>query len=153
MNKERGFTIIEVLVVIVIILALEAIVWAYLARYDNKGKNSAIRGNLYTLATKGVEYFEKNGNYNGFCTSELGGALARNAIEALNVGGEFTCNCDDGSCGVDSTAWCACSTLMATSDVALNTVFCVDSSGVKKEVNDTCPSECPASGLNPGACK
>jgi prepilin-type N-terminal cleavage/methylation domain-containing protein len=147
-NKTKGFTIIELIVVVAIIAVLAAIVLVSVTAYNNRGRDAAIKGNLASLGTRGVTYFENatlgNGTYNTFCTHASGGAPIKLAIEATNLGGAFTCMCDTGgnACTATSTKWCACSTLKVTS----GNTFCVDSSGYKKETGNTCANRCPAGG-------
>ena len=145
MKNKKGFTTIELVVVIAIIAILAAIIMVNVSQYRNKGRNSAIRADLGTLYTKGVEYFTKNGNYAGFCTSPDAGGFVGTAINVANVGGHFSCNCDIDACGEGSSTWCACSPEFETSDTSAGSVFCADSTGVKKEAADTtCAAECPA---------
>ena len=46
MNKSKGFTIIELIVVIAIIAVLATIVLVNVTQYINRGKDAAIKGNL-----------------------------------------------------------------------------------------------------------
>ena len=141
-NNQKGFTLIEIVVVIVIMLILEAIVFVAVSKYDSKGKNSAIKANLSSLCTMGTAYFEKNKNYDNFCFSDEGANPIRPAL--LVAGGELICECDTTSCDL-ATKWCACSKELESSGA----VFCVDSSGVKKEVSGLgCNDICSA-----GACQ
>ena len=136
---KKGFTIIELIVVIAIIAIIAEIVLTNAARQENKSRDAAIRGDLSTLLTRGTSYFDNNGSYTGFCLSNTGGALIKNAIEASNLGGTFACTCDDGgnNCNSASLEWCACSTLITSSNT-----FCVDSSGYKEETSNTCDNRC-----------
>ena len=136
---KQGFTIIELIVVISIIAILASVVMINVGKYLTTSKDSAIKGNLATLITRGAKYFDSTGSYSGFCTDPQGGAPIKTAIEATNVGGAFTCNVK-----ADNSVWCACSPEKATP----TTVFCVDSSGAKKEAaSTTCSSECPATAV------
>jgi prepilin-type N-terminal cleavage/methylation domain-containing protein len=148
MQKQKGFTIIELIVVVAIIAVLAAIVLVNVTSYINKGKDAAIQGNLSSLVSRGVAYFENsalgNGAYNTFCTHASGGAPIKLAVEATNLGGAFVCNCNTGgnACTATSTKWCACSTLKVSS----GNTFCVDSTGYKKETSNACSTRCPAGG-------
>src|SRR3989338_2905994 len=62
-KKSKGFTIIELLVVVAIIAVLAAIVLVNVTAYINQGKNAAIKGNLATVLTNGAVYYDSSGNY------------------------------------------------------------------------------------------
>ena len=62
--NQKGFTIIELLVVVAIIAVLAAIVLVNVTAYINQGKNAAIKGNLATVLTNGAVFYDTNGNYN-----------------------------------------------------------------------------------------
>ncbi|MCX6721887.1 MAG: prepilin-type N-terminal cleavage/methylation domain-containing protein, partial [Candidatus Staskawiczbacteria bacterium] len=51
MNKQKGFTIIELIVVIAIIAVLAGIVLVNVTSYINKSRNAAVKGNLSTMLT------------------------------------------------------------------------------------------------------
>lgn len=133
-QRSKGFTIIELLVVVAIIAVLTGIVLVNVTSYINKGKDAAIKGNLSTILTNGAVFYDANANYTGFCGNSYV-TVPQGAITA--AGGAFTCTVN-----ATNTAWCACSTLKVT---AGNT-FCVDSTGAKKETATACATECPAAG-------
>ena len=137
-NKQRGFTIIELLVVVAIIAVLAAIVLVNVTGYINQGKNAAIKGNLATILTNGSVYFDTNGNYTSYCSdAKLTGPEA--AVTA--AGGTPSEYCA-------ATAWCACSTMKTTTAEPAGSTFCVDSTGYKKVSANTCAARCvtPATG-------
>lgn len=139
-NKQKGFTIIELIVVISILALMFTIVIFNVTSSLSKGKDTAIKGNLSTLLSRGVKYFESTGGYNDFCTDINGGGPVKDAIEAQKIGSIFTCNCDgDVDCFLDeNTKWCACAPLKFE---AGNT-FCVDSSGYKRQTTADCSTRC-----------
>lgn len=134
MQKSKGFTIIELLVVVAIIAVLTGIVLVNVTSYINKGKDAAIKGNLSTILTNGAVFYDTNASYTGFCADAT---VTAPQAAILAAGGVSTCTVD-----VGNTAWCACSTLKVTS----GNVFCVDSTGYKKETTNTCALACPAAG-------
>src|SRR3989338_9044145 len=106
-KKSKGFTIIELLVVVAIIAVLAAIVLVNVTAYINQGKNASIKGNLATVLTNGAVYYDSNGSYSGFCSN----VYFTNTSDAIGAaGGSAICNVN-----ATSTAWCACSTLKVTS--------------------------------------
>ena len=128
MNKQKGFTIIELIVVVAIIAVLAGIVMVSVVTYINKGKNAAIIGNLDTITKGGTIYFASNNSYTGgledFCDSSYVTGPRSAIINAGSNEDEFRCRNSDGT-------WCACATLLGGS----NDTFCVDYTGYKKEIN------------------
>src|SRR5437870_4107340 len=102
MKTSKGFTIIELLVVVAIIAVLAAIVLVNVTGYINQGKNAAIKGNMATITTNGAVYYDANGNYTAFGTSAgytapaaaaaqaNGGTALTYAVKATN---DFWCTC------------------------------------------------------------
>ena len=133
-KKSRGFTIIELLVVVAIIAVLAAIVLVNVTSYINKGKNASIKGNLATTLINSAVYYDSNGSYTNFCTN-VGYTNPASAITA--AGGTPLCNVNTGG-----TAMCACSTQVGSSNT-----FCVDSTGAKKETATACATECPVAAV------
>lgn len=139
MQKTKGFTIIELIVVIAIIAVLAAIVLVNVTGYINKSKNAAIKGNMATIMTNGAAHFDENASYTTFAAS------ARYTVPATAVGsagGVIT-----PQTATDGTAYCACSTLLVTSDAATGSTYCVDSSGAKVQKVQTCAVACPSTGI------
>ena len=133
MQKQKGFTIIELIVVIAIIAVLAAIVLVNVTQYINKGKDAAARGNLSTLLTNSAVYVDGGGTLAAFTTSPTGASVTA----ALTTAGYAT------AIGVPATTgWCASITLKADTSKS----YCVDSSGSKKEsataicAATTCPN-------------
>ncbi len=130
MQKQKGFTIIELIVVIAIIAVLAAIVMVNVTSYIAKGKDVSIRGNLSTALTNAAVYYDAISNYTTVCADTLYGfKTAYDAAAALS-GAE--------SCADSIDKWCACSQLV--SDVTK--YFCVDYTGTKKETLITCATDC-----------
>ncbi len=141
MNKSKGFTIIELIVVIAIIAVLAAIVLVNVTQYLNKGRDAAAKGNLSTMITNSAVYFDDitkgNGTYNGYVTGAgTGDATYVSVYNALVAAGyAVTASCNVALCAATSTNWCA-STVLKTDSTKK---FCVDSSGAKKEsATSTC---------------
>ncbi len=123
-NKSKGFTIIELLVVVAIIAVLAAIVLVNVTGYINQGKNAAIKGNLATVLTNGAVFYDTTSSYSGFCASSN---FTAPSAAITSAGGAAIC-----AANATNTAWCACSTLKVTSSEIANSTFCVDSTGYKK---------------------
>jgi type IV pilus assembly protein PilA len=144
MQKQKGFTIIELIVVIAIIAVLAAIVLVNVTQYINKGKDAAAEGNLATLLTDGAKYFDTNSNYDNFMATSGTNVNPDfvNVVAALTNAGytiptttcDQTDNCSGGSSTTPDTKWCALITLKSTTNT-----YCVDSSGNKvNKASGTC---------------
>ncbi len=128
MQKQKGFTIIELIVVIAIIAVLAAIVLVNVTGFINKGKDAAIKGNLSSLMTDAAVVFEKNAAYNTDATNSVCGASGPwAAIKNAMIGAGSNSNLMN--CGNNGTQWCACAQLVNT----VGNYFCVDYTGTKKE--------------------
>lgn len=121
MINKKGFTIIELVVVMAIIVLLYGIIMFSVSLYMNKGKDSAIYGNLATLIPAGEVYYNYyDSSYVGFCAS----SVVENAFDQMPANTVHFCN-DDAS-----QAWAAC----ARGYVTPTSAYCVDSRGVKREI-------------------
>jgi Tfp pilus assembly protein PilE len=118
MNKNKGFTIIELIVVIAIIAVLAAIVLVNVTQYIAKGKDASIKGNMASIATIAAAYYDNNtSSYTGL-GSDAAYAAGIVAIDDANGSGTVT---DE----IISGAYCVESTLNAGGS------WCVDSTGYK----------------------
>jgi prepilin-type N-terminal cleavage/methylation domain-containing protein len=141
-NKSgAGFTIIELLIVIAIIGVLAAIVLINVTGYINKGKDAAVKGNVSTLFTDAINFYNESGSFKGVIQDDD----YKNASEGIDdMEYTLTESCNNTSdCTGDSDAeWCASIGLKAVSTA---TYYCVDSTGKKKEsatavcTNGVCP--------------
>ncbi|MBX4200985.1 prepilin-type N-terminal cleavage/methylation domain-containing protein [Candidatus Parcubacteria bacterium] len=134
MKKQKGFTIIELLVVVAIIAVLTGIVLVNVTSYINKGKDAAVQGNLSSVLTDMAVYYDTNGNYTAACAdASVAAALAAadRAFDGNAVANEVT------DCNGAVAAWAACGQLKVT-----DSYFCVDSTGTKKSnaTRTTCTS-------------
>jgi len=156
MNK--GFTLIELVVVIAIIAVLSGIILFSVTQYIDRGKDSNISGNLAVLIPAGEVFYNGNGNsYNdgnaSFCnpTPPNGNSVIKNIIAQMPQepdgapcqGGDSsdpstwtsTLNPAGVCCYAESQAWVACAQEFTNSSNA----YCVDSRGIKKEIsNEDC---------------
>ena len=125
MNKTKGFTIIELIVVIAIIAVLAAIVMVNVTQYLNKGKDAAIQGKLSGILTDAAQIYDDTGSYATVCTNATVAAALAAADAAYD--GNTTANqvTDCNASGTSSFA--ACGQLKGS-----DAYFCVDSNGTKK---------------------
>lgn len=95
--KQKGFTIIELLVVISIISVLSGIVLTQVSLTQNKGKNAALKVNMESLRKQSIIYYEEHNTYNGLCADPRIAAIL-DTIGAFNAGSR--------GCGAFGENWC-----------------------------------------------
>ena len=133
---SKGFTLIELVVVIAIIAVLSGVILFSVTQYISKGKDSNIAGNLVVLIPAGEVYYNANNSYDGFCDS----SVATNAIHQMPPNASGACASEENAAGVccnvatGGKEWAACATEFADSGSA----YCVDSRGIKKEIPVNC---------------
>lgn len=135
-RNSRGFTIIELLVVIAIIGVLATIVLINVTAYINKGKDAAAKGDLSTLLTNAITFYNANSKFDGVA-ADPNYLNARNALTSTKMGYTVTVTCDvSDNCasGEQNQKWCAA---IKEASVSASTYYCVDSSGAKKEKEST----------------
>lgn len=140
--NKKGFTIIELLVVVAIIAVLASIVLVNVTQYIAKGRDAAIKGNLSNLATNAAVYYDDinqgNGDYLGFSASTSVGCGATGPIYLAISGAGSTLVCaETASTGA---AWCGCAQLKFDA----THYYCVDSTGAKVENTTACGTSCTA---------
>ncbi len=114
MNKSRGFTIIELIVVIAIIAVLAAIVLVNVTAYINKGKDASIKGNMSTIATTAAVFYEGASDYTGLAANltvanAVAAITSANEAPTLTVAGNGTAYCIESPLH-EGTNWCVDST-------------------------------------------
>lgn len=129
-KESKGFTIIELIVVIAIIAVLAAIVMVNVTSYIAKSKDSAIKGNMHSMAVDAAKFYDSTvPTYVGLCDDVNSGfKTAYDAIVTTKV------------CNSTQQIWCAC----AQSVVDSAKWFCVDQKSQLKETLTDCtgPTYC-----------
>lgn len=125
MQKTKGFTIIELIVVIAIIAVLAAIVMVNVTGYITKGKDAAAQGNLATMITNGAVFYDTNSTFTGFNTGAQTGTAAANTPASCvgNTGWVSGCQAltgPSGGAGGYTVTW-ACGNGTATVPTNCNT--------------------------------
>ena len=161
MNK--GFTLIELVVVIAITAVLSGVILFTVTQYINKGKDSNLYGNLAILIPAGEVFYNGNGNsYEGFC-SPTSNSVLDNVQKQIPVSSIPDCEGDATPgicCAVDlvsHNSWAVCAQEFADNTKA----YCVDNRGMKEDIKNTyCVdsdhgqslTQCPDCTANPDMC-
>lgn len=134
---QRGFTLVELLVVVAILGILSSIVLVSLSTANTRGKDGAVQANLDSLRTQAQLYYNANGGYslNGASIPASSSCTAADSVfvdpkitqqiiatDSVNGGARsVTCNVAAGG---------AAYAVYAELASAAGTYFCVDSNGV-----------------------
>jgi prepilin-type N-terminal cleavage/methylation domain-containing protein len=144
--KTRGFTLIEITVVVGIIALAAAIVVATLNSSRYRGANAGIKSNMHTISQQVELFFLNNGNSYGTdftlgsCAQTTGTLFADTiiwkAIQEITRQSTVTPTCSS-----TATTW-AVSTPLRTSEGS-STYWCIDSQGkAKGESTDITSGAC-----------
>jgi len=152
-DKKRGFTLLELLVVVAIIAVIVSVTLVVLSDSRDKGADAAIKANLNTIRGQSELFYSNNSNsflpsggtdVSGICPSynPSGTSMFSNdktisdaIVEAVKRGGNGS------ACYNSSINWAVAIGLKSDA----NTAWCVDSGGNSKLV-----SSVPASAINSG---
>lgn len=140
LKNKKGFTLLELLVVVGLVAILATITVALLSNARNKGANAGIQSNLFNSIAQGEIFAISNTNYSGVCTNGMvGGAqgIGLNVFTAAKSAGlqNYSTNTTGGAgvatCNDSTTAWAA--------EVPLKTggFWCVDSRGKSEQTNNS----------------
>jgi len=141
---NRGFTLIELIVVIAIIAVLSGVILFSVNQYINRGKDANVYGNLAILITAGEAYYNgNNSSYNNgtndFCNPQTNSFLKNIISQIPQTSGNCHSNTAPAEwtaisniaglcCKAISQAWVAC----APKSDGVH-AFCVDSRGWKED--------------------
>lgn len=132
-SSSRGFTIIEIIVVVAIISILTSVVLGSLNTARNKSQDVAVKSNLSSARAQAELYHDVNGSsFEGVCDSGAGVAGVKTIYPAVSaavfaVGGASVgfgpANLSTGTCNDEDSGWAA--------EVALITggFYCTDNLG------------------------
>jgi len=140
MQKQKGFTIIELIVVIAIIAVLASIVMVNVTGYIDKAKDAAIKSDLANIATGMAACYAQYGSYsNGastpiYCQNNTTYVPSTLSADITDRGGTLIVTASP------TTAYAACSKLASDS----TTYVCVDSTGITKEGTTECSTSTTA---------
>jgi len=83
-EKQKGFTIIELIVVIAIIAVLAGIIMVSVSVYLSRARDNAVKANVTQLAKKALAYYAEHSNFTGLTYSEFSSDYG---INTNNTGG------------------------------------------------------------------
>ena len=92
MSKSRGFTIVELVVVISIIAILSTIVMTKMEQYTSLSQDTAAKADMRQLSTASVDYASSTDTSQTFCKSDIEQKIAQ-AVARINP--NYTFNCSD----------------------------------------------------------
>ncbi len=132
---HKGFTLVELLVVVAIITVLSSVVLASTGAARNKGADAAAKSDVNSIRTQ-IELLyasSANGNYGGVCSNNAVVKALNDASknESLPLWTGQSDNDEDRACitnGASSAYWVAYIHLQKS----LNVWYCVDNSGGSK---------------------
>jgi prepilin-type N-terminal cleavage/methylation domain-containing protein len=155
--ENKGFTLIELVVVVAITAILSGIILFTVTQYVYKSKDSNIYGNMTILIPAGEVFYNGNGSsYNdgvaSFCNPNKNSVI-KNVIFQMpinNVGDCYYSSSDSSTWGTTSTgsgsgnpaglccyalsqSWVACASEFNDSSKA----YCVDSRGMKEDMSNS----------------
>jgi prepilin-type N-terminal cleavage/methylation domain-containing protein len=135
MNRNKGFTIIELIVVIAIIAVLASIVLSNVVKYIGKSKDQGIKSEMNQLGIQASVYFEKNGDYSSFCDAPEIQPLLQRIGDFAGLPPE----CNNGvvhwkvCCRQAASSWAACTELIVYNTKA----WCVDNTGRREQIDNS----------------
>ena len=121
MKYNKGFTLLELLVVIAVIGILTSVVLASMSQSREKGADGGIKEEMANVRTQAEVYYHTHSNvYTGMCTS-----MGQNGVKPLlDKVSEYAGTA--ATCFESATKWAAAVQLKSQ---ATTTYFCVDSDG------------------------
>jgi type IV pilus assembly protein PilE len=132
MNKNKGFTLIELIVVIAIIGVLTTIVLVVVSSVKSRSNDNAIKASLNQVRTQADIFYTSTNTYTGVCLatndtanpkgiySMVLAAARLKGLTAITVNGTGTTT--TATCNTSANAWAAEVPLVGSSNM-----YCVDS--------------------------
>jgi len=128
---KKGFSLIELLITVAIIVVLASIIIFYFFSTQDKAKDSLIKQTMGDPLTKlAIEYYIDNpsGGYAAFCNE----TATKDILDKIESPDPKHPYCSD-----NNTNWAACAQLYyAGSASGTAKAWCIDSTGIRKEIDD-----------------
>lgn len=138
MRKQKGFTIIELIVVIAIIAVLAAVVAVSVMSYIAKSKNAAIQANMDSLPAASTIYFEDNESFADICDSSQSPNFKKviDAITAIDPSPEYPILCKDSNFTMGETdTRCEEGKWVFVAQLLDKNFYCIDYAGNKINIS------------------
>lgn len=139
----RGYTLVELLMVVSIIGMLSSIVLTSLTSARNKGADSAIKQNLINARTEAEIFYSTSQSYDLVCATTAIGDNVNAALAAYGVPNTFSDSQQTfwnlGQCHDSVNAWAAWVPLKASAS-GFPVGFCVDHLGSARQVTTNLPA-------------
>jgi len=136
MNLKKGFTLLELLVVVAIIGVLSAVVLASLNNARSKGSDAAVKSNLDGVRNQAAIYYDNNGSYGTLvvanaCTgaNAAGSVFVLDQVIANQIKSANAAGAGLQSCSNSASAYAISVQLKSSSTAA----WCVDGNGKSKQ--------------------
>ena len=120
MKKNKGFTVIELIVVIAVIAVLSTLVFIKINSFRNKAKDSVLKQDMALIFNYALDFYQETGHYSNFCTQDERVIRLFEILPAYEDSKAI-------SCWSDSDDWAACAVLNYPED--RSTAWCIDNSG------------------------
>lgn len=126
MNKQKGFTLVELLIVIAIIGILSAIVITSLNKARASGNDGKVKGQIANLRAATDVYYQNHGNsFKGLCSVPMGDVSGTyQLLQTSNYPVKTTLDCGD-----DDSVYSVAASMSG------NAAWCVDSDGTSRNAN------------------
>jgi prepilin-type N-terminal cleavage/methylation domain-containing protein len=139
MSKQKAFTLIEIMVVILIVGALASLVLVASKSVRNKTKDAAINASLTHLKKAAELHFDDDYTYSGFCNTDN---AQRTADSVADKGSQLFCDSDAIS------VWAACAQMKQDA----TKFYCIDNTESIIEIIGTCDATAIAGGACISTC-
>ena len=125
MNLQKGFTLIELMVVVVIVAILASVAFPAYQNYVIRGKLMEATSTLSNLRIRMEQYYQDKQNYGS--TATICGLTMPGSPEVQY----FAYSCNWGAAGVDSTTYTITATGIGTLS---NFIYTIDQGNAKKTI-------------------
>jgi prepilin-type N-terminal cleavage/methylation domain-containing protein len=105
-KKDKGFTLVELLIVIVILGVLATVTVFAVSGITSRGETTACQADLNTLRTAAEAYYAENGSYAALETDLTPGFIATASSKYAYTGaaGSYSITVQDADCGTVGAA-------------------------------------------------